>query len=98
MNTNHYDNRPLPNGDPGGDDKFDGGCPSDTIRAQVATIAEDRAVYAVLIVWPKTGVSEVFSWGDGSRGDNEKRIAAWNRANNAGIAYLVRIPLPERTK
>jgi len=75
-------------------DPFDGGCPADTITGQIVQPVIEQAVYAVLTVWPHTGESDVFSWGDGSRGDNEKRIAERNGAGNSGQVYLVRIPVP----
>lgn len=87
-----------PNGDPGGEDAFDGGCPSDTIQAQIVAPVVDRAVYAVLTVWPLTGDSDVFSWGDGSKSRNEKHGTEWNNKGNSGRAYLVRVAVPEIAK
>lgn len=86
-----------PNGDPGGEDAFDG-VPADTITGQIVQPQKDEAVYAVLTVWPHSGESDVFSWGNGSRGDNEKRVAECNGTGRAGRSYLVRIAVPEIVK
>ena len=54
----------------------------------------ERAVYAVLTLWPLNDESDVFSWGDGSKAANAKRVAEFNATNTSGKSYLIRVPLP----
>jgi hypothetical protein len=96
MTTNHFDNRPhtQPNGDPGGEDKFDGGCPSDTVQAAIVPSLSDHATYARLIVWENAD-PDLFQFGRGAKGENLASVEEWNEEGNSGKAYLARVPLPE---
>lgn len=67
---------------------------ADTIRAEIVQPVIERAVYAVLTVWPLNDESDVFSWGDGSKAANAKRVAEFNATTTSGKSYLIRVPLP----
>lgn len=87
-------------------DPFDG-VPADTIpprprdpsenydlKGEIVEPVIERAVYAVLTVWPLTNEADVFSYGAGSKDENSRHVRKWNAAGNSGKAYLVRVPVP----
>jgi len=87
-------------------DPYDG-VPADTIPPRPRDPSEDydikgeivpcesvQEVYAVLTVWDHAD-SDVYSYGDGGKHENARRVNEFNNDCKHGRSYLVRIPVPE---
>ncbi len=88
-----------PNGDPGGEDAFDGGCPSDTIHAQIIDAPVKSYAYATLHVYSPGVSPAIIERNDYADAINQRDMR--NAQDGRGNVYVVAIPVPafkERTK
>lgn len=88
-----------PNGDPGGQDAFDGGCPSDTITAQIIDAPLKSYAYATLHVYSPGVSPSIVERNDYADAIHQRDMR--NKHDGRGNVYVVAIPVPafkERAK